>query len=348
MQLAKLYEEGDTSMGLPANIPKAVELLSMAATKSDSNACLLLGHLYREGKGMEKKDPQKAFGFYQMADSLGHREGTTWLGKSYLEGEGVERNKSEGIRLLGLAAELGDRLAQFELGIVYVQRKASEQQHAEGITLLIQAAEELTIAKTSLGWLYQQGKRVTKDIDKAIEWYRAAIKDGSADAEYLLGKLYHKGDNGEHQFMRRALALYYAAAEKGHAEANLALGELHWLGRIHGKGLIREGDSIVRSREFFDKAAEKGSTKAHYYLALHHCLRANDDPAMAEQALKHFTIAAEAGVALAQKELSRLYQEGGLGVAPDEEKAGKYLAMLSAAAARNQKGGKKTTKLKNK
>ena len=69
---------------------------------------------------------------------------------------------------------------------------------------------------------------------------------------------------------------------------------------------------------------------------------------MAEQALKHFTIAAEAGVALAQKELSRLYQEGGLGVAPDEEKAGKYLAMLSAAAARNQKGGKKTTKLKNK
>ena len=48
-------------------------------------------------------------------------------------------------------------------------------------------------AQFNLGWMYAEGKGVTKDYEDAVEWFRLAAEQGLADAQYNLGKMYEEG-----------------------------------------------------------------------------------------------------------------------------------------------------------
>ena len=58
--------------------------------------------------------------------------------------------------------------------------------------LLQKAAAERgsTWGKNNIGWCYEKGSGVEKDVDKAAEWYYDALKSGNLTAKKDLDNLY--------------------------------------------------------------------------------------------------------------------------------------------------------------
>lgn len=58
------------------------------------------------------------------------------------------------------------------------------------VTWLMKSAEqEFTRAQVNLGWCYETGDGLAKNLDKAAEWYSKAANLGNGEAKYLLDKL---------------------------------------------------------------------------------------------------------------------------------------------------------------
>jgi uncharacterized protein len=48
-------------------------------------------------------------------------------------------------------------------------------------------------AQTVLGFMYENGRGVPQNFERAVEWYRRAAAQGDPTAQYLLGLMYDKG-----------------------------------------------------------------------------------------------------------------------------------------------------------
>jgi len=72
------------------------------------------------------------------------------------------------------------------------QQSASANDGHKGLeldisSLKLQARAGDAKAQYKLGWSYMTGSGVAKDYEKALNWYNNAAKQGSADAEFVLG-----------------------------------------------------------------------------------------------------------------------------------------------------------------
>jgi TPR repeat protein len=77
-------------------------------------------------------------------------------------------NEAQSIFLKAVAAH---KQGDYTTALVWF-RKAAVQGHAE--------------AQSYLGWMYHNGKGVTKNYQEAIKWYRKAAEQGNADAQKIL------------------------------------------------------------------------------------------------------------------------------------------------------------------
>ena len=71
--------------------------------------------------------------------------------------------------------------------------------------------------------MYLNGYGVPKSYDEALNWYKKAAKQGSADAQYNIGAMYQDG-HGVWQSDVEASIWYRKAAEQGYAAAQNNLG----------------------------------------------------------------------------------------------------------------------------
>ena len=85
---------------------------------------------------------------------------------------------------------------------------------------------------------------------QVLELLHPLAAQGSADAQYQLGFIYHMG-KGVDQDYPEAAKWYRLAAEQGHAVAQNNLGVLY----VNGKGVTQD---YVRARMWFDFAARLG------------------------------------------------------------------------------------------
>ncbi len=76
----------------------------------------------------------------------------------------------------------------------------------------------------NLGYLYEEGKGVAQDYEKALEWYRKGADLGNAAAESGLAGMYRDG-KGVAKDLKKAIELYRRSAEHGnkYAEKELEL-----------------------------------------------------------------------------------------------------------------------------
>jgi hypothetical protein len=131
------------------------------------------------------------------------------------------------------------------------------------------AAKELTAlaeggdsaAQFYLGTLYSDGKAVTRDYRKAVEWYGKAAAQGHGDAEFTLGFLYLSGAGegagavpADAQLAAKWLKI---AAAKGHVGAQSALATIYG----EGYGVRRDTTESLR---WAQNAAERGDAAAQY------------------------------------------------------------------------------------
>ena len=82
-------------------------------------------------------------------------------------------------------------------------------------------------AQCRLGEMYLAGEGGARhDPERAVEWFRAAAEQGHASAQVYLGDAYYDGDVVV-QDSEEAVRWYRAAAKAGHQDAPLYLGMLY-------------------------------------------------------------------------------------------------------------------------
>lgn len=84
-------------------------------------------------------------------------------------------------------------------------------------------------AMYGVGKLYERGRGVVKNIQKAAEWYQKAASSGSASAQARLGILYFEG-RGVNQDYNKALKLLNDAAKQNVPSALFQLANMYELG----------------------------------------------------------------------------------------------------------------------
>lgn len=92
-------------------------------------------------------------------------------------------------------------------------------------------------AQMTLGWMYQVGKGVARDLEQAKFWYQSALPSQSPRAEFYLGTVYWN----ESAFPE-AVAWFQRAASHGFTPAMYQLGRMY----RHGVGVPRDQGLAAR------------------------------------------------------------------------------------------------------
>jgi TPR repeat protein len=107
--------------------------------------------------------------------------------------------------------------------------------------------------------MYAAGRGVAQDESAAAWWYRQAAEQGHADAQLALGEMYAEG-RGVAQDDAEAVTWYREAADRGVANAQLALGGMYFA----GQGVAEDATEGAR---WWRLAAEQGYLPAQTGLA---------------------------------------------------------------------------------
>jgi TPR repeat protein len=110
-------------------------------------------------------------------------------------------------------------------------------------------------AQMTLGWMYQVGKGVERDLEQAKFWYRSALESQSPRAAFYLGTVYWS----ESAFSE-ALAWFEKAASRGFTPAMYHLGRMY----RHGVGVPRDQTLAAK---YVEEAARGGHIFARRDLA---------------------------------------------------------------------------------
>ncbi|HAJ90385.1 MAG TPA: hypothetical protein DCM27_05150 [Rhodospirillaceae bacterium] len=153
-------------------------------------------------------------------------------------------------------------------------------------------------AQHDLAAIYTAGHGGIKiDYAKAAKWFEEAAHNGSSNAQYNLGVLYHQG-LGVQKNTAKAIELYRVAASNNHPEAlyNLAIAYVEGVG-------VEYNPQIAAS--YFERSADGGVVEAAYNLGLLHenGLLGESQP---DEAVFWYKIAADKGNKEAVQSLAEL------------------------------------------
>jgi TPR repeat protein len=221
-----------------------ISQLEVNAQSGDAAAQVSLGVRYYNSQGGDN-DFVKAAMWFQKAAAQGNIYGQYDLGLCFLNGRGVQADAVRGAELVTQAAQKGYAQAQFYLGILFNTGHGVVQNETKAIEWYRKAAEQGHAgAQFNMGCIYggspgtgadvarsvhryyrdlPNGKggicfSVSRDVSKAVEWYRLAAKQGNAAALNNLGVLFEDG-YGVGKNLGKALVLYRDAARRGNEVA---------------------------------------------------------------------------------------------------------------------------------
>ena len=149
-------------------------------------------------------------------------------------------------------------------------------------------------------------------ITVAEKLYRHKAEQGNAEAQYQLGRCYHKGIKGVNKNYFEAVKWYQKAAKQEFAKAQTSLGYCYF----NGQGVEKD---VFKAVELFKKAAKQEFAKAQYNLG--HCFfNGQGVEKDVYKAAELYQKAAKQEDAAAQNSLGYCYRYG-IGVKKDVSKA---------------------------
>jgi TPR repeat protein len=145
---------------------------------------------------------------------------------------------------LSSQARSGDAEAQYWLGSVYEQGRLVAKDSEKASSWFMKSAEQgYSPAQLIVGMMSSPSDPV-----KAERWFRRAADQGNAEAQFWLGVAYEQGWFGTTDF-QEALKWFRKSAEQGHPDAQASLG-----------GMYRDGEGVEQDYalavEWYRKAAE--------------------------------------------------------------------------------------------
>lgn len=172
-------------------------------------------------------------------------------------------------------------------------------------------------AQTQLGLHYENGRGVKKNQEKALKWYRAAVKQGDTLAQYHLKYFYLTNvEGGQDDEREDAFNWFDSAVQQGNPDALFISGMNH-----KNQGFYKS--TLESAKNTYEEAVKQGHVAAQYHLGTIYEMMApwNPDLDYSQKALTCFLKAAQQGDDKAQYRLGEIYFNGSLGEPKDAAKA---------------------------
>jgi len=162
-----------------------------------------------------------------------------------------------GLRVL---AEAGDAPAQELLARLYIEGWGVTRDYDRARDWFERAAEKNPQAAFNLGRMYETGLGVEVDLAEAYRWYRSAAERGDAEAEGKVGFMLAEGVQVERD-RQEAYRWFERSAAQGYDHARF------WLGKLVAEGALGEPD-WEQARAWYEAVARDGEFEAQYELGV--------------------------------------------------------------------------------
>ena len=284
-QVAIAYLNGDENDGIESDPGKAAywywRRAELAAEDGDEDAMEQVAITYLNGdenKVIESNPEKAAYWLFKLAE-LDNPMGCFNLAILFIKGQGVEQNFEQALHWMGkallngneeavlYASKLreiidlkekiltGDLSAKVDLARAYlwlgiVLGDDFNDIFAQKSVALAEEAEAAGIADAEwiLGQAYEKGQGVASDMGKAIEHYRRGAELGNVICQFMLGAIYLVG-NGVPTNPEKGFELIMKAAEQGNGHAMKVLGSCYQ----EGHGVDK---SMKKAIYWYEKALE--------------------------------------------------------------------------------------------
>jgi TPR repeat protein len=215
------------------------------------------------------------------------------------------------------AAQKGDLSAMYFVAVSYEEGKVVQKNNESANKWYRNMISKTETAGKSpddiglLGFLYEMGKGVDRDFDKAFSFYSKATELGSSVAMTRLGLLYSRSDWQKKDDVQ-AVRLFKQAADLGDAAAKDFLGQM----LVRGRGIQKDEPQAFL---LFNEAASSGLAQAQYDLGLCY-VEGRGTKIDVSKGLEFLKMASSSGSSQADIYLGQKYQFGA-GVQADKKKA---------------------------
>ena len=324
VRLGQMYWSGD---GCDIDYEKAIQFFVVGESQGNPVANEWLVEAYRMGKGVpedkEKAEELSKLGQKALLDmcTLNDPDAMYMVGWNYIKSPFYAANPQLGYSWYERAANKGHAKAKVQMALCQIEGTGCVQDVSNGLQILesLVRATNNASANYQLGKLYYLGKKVEQDYAKARLHFEAAAARNNKFAQDYLGDIYYWGEGVEKNYIE-ARKWYLKAFDRGITNAAKQLGFIYY----YGEGVDRNIDEAYR---FFKKAADKGNTLSQYML--HFFYFADGKYKNYEAGCTYLIKSAEAGEALAQTLLARLYACASFGL---PQSAGKFVYWIQKAA----------------
>lgn len=267
--VAQFYMGRLTAMGqgVRRDLPRATEWYLLAARQGHVEAQAVLGLHYMEGIGTERNWAEAAR-WSTLAADRGHGGASYNLAKMYAAGgPGLpsDRAQAEKWGKVAMARGFPDPLrAHAEPPrrapeAVAIAREGDRLFHAgdpAGAARAYTRCAEMGDAtcQLNLGWLYEEGRGVPRNLTTAVRWYRASAEQNDPKAEENLGNMYQLG-RGVAQNCKTAVEWYARGALQNDQN------NLYSLARMYHYGLGVKEDR-AKAHALYRQSAALGHPRA--------------------------------------------------------------------------------------
>lgn len=184
--LARIYKEG---LGVKKDFSTAVTLLDNAAKNGLIKAGFQAGMYY-----LDKGKFKSAYKSFKSASEFGDADASFQFAMLLKEGKGCSDKKPEVERAAEILKELSDSLgytdAMRELGLIHLKKLMKYTSPKIAFRYLEKAASlGDSVAQFNLGTMYEDGKAIQQDIEKAKYYYNLAAAKGNAEAKARIASL---------------------------------------------------------------------------------------------------------------------------------------------------------------
>lgn len=303
--IGNMYRYG---CGCNPNQKEAFNWLHKAATAHVPEAEYHLWEMYRDGDGVEKDESEALM---WLTKSANHKYGDAALDLAdlYTLGSIVSADENKAVQYYKIAANDGIALAECSLGIYYFSKCNNNVcYYYQAIKWFNRAAAHgLTDAYYNLAQVYLQNRFPGRNLNEYITNLDLAARAGLDLAILEMGNAYFDGMGVECDF-KQAMEYYLHPSLANNVDAQKKLGF------IYEAGLEVKVDHD-KAREYYQKAADNGSSFANYKMGSYNYKQGNKT-----QAIEYYQKAADKNYPPALAKLADLYYLGD-GVSVDHAKS---------------------------
>jgi TPR repeat protein len=243
------------------NYSEALKWIELGFDKGHKGPCArYLGWMNENGWGVVK-DLNKAFYYYKIAAENDDATGMNNLGWFYMKGTGTIENKEIGYNWIKKSSELQNSYGLNSMGLLYLNGNYVKLDYSLAKQYFENAIEAKgkgkEMAYSNLGWMYESGKGVELDVNKAIELYK---KSDNGYANSRLGRIYSNEKNTLHDYSK-AIIYFERAIELGSSDAMQYLGWMY----DKGKGVTQ---SNSKAFELYKQSADLNNANGLWNLAV--------------------------------------------------------------------------------